>query len=212
MQRKYDYYFSLQLNKKPRRKVSLLPVLVLLFLALLVYGLFEFSDSLNRTVEGKVKLEQLRKEEEKRKDEEEKRKLQEEIKKKDQNIQDLEKALQAKRAEQARLAGLPPSRGEIVNEIYAVFGKVRGQAFIYVLRECRENSTLDPTAVNVNTNGSKDIGVGQVNAPGGFRQGYNEEQLKDFRINIRVSYAIYKSQGWRAWYGCRDRGLPYPTV
>jgi hypothetical protein len=98
-----------------------------------------------------------------------------------------------------------------------VFGK-NGSSFLYILTVCRENSDLNPDALNHNAGGSVDVGVGQINAVNGVRVSngvaYTVEQLKDYRTNIKVSYEIFQRRGnWGAWYGCRDHNNGvYPTV
>ena len=111
----------------------------------------------------------------------------------------------------------PPGTDEIVREINRVFGR-NAQSFLYILTVCRENSGLNPAAIGHNSNGSIDVGIGQVNTVGGVRVSngvaYTIEQLKDYRTNIKVSYEIFQRRGnWSAWYGCKmhNRGI-YTTV
>lgn len=56
-------------------------------------------------------------------------------------------------------------------------------------------SGLNPKAVNVNRNGSTDIGLFQINSV----HGYDELSLFDVKKNIEAAREIYKHQGLRAW-------------
>ena len=74
--------------------------------------------------------------------------------------------------------------------IREIFGK-DAERGIKMLREC-ENSTLNPEAINWNTNGTFDFGVWQINAV----HGYTREQLKDPRFNTKVAYKLFKAAGY----------------
>lgn len=71
------------------------------------------------------------------------------------------------------------------------FGKVEGEKAIFMLKEC-ENRTLNPKAINWNSNGTWDFGTMQINQI----HGYSQEQLSDFKFNIDVAYEIYKRAGY----------------
>jgi hypothetical protein len=80
-----------------------------------------------------------------------------------------------------------PSAAGVDAEVAQVFGAHYGKA--RRLLAC-ENPALDPLAVNVNHDGSRDIGVFQINS---YWQGVsNEAFLKDYRINIRIAWNIYE--------------------
>lgn len=90
---------------------------------------------------------------------------------------------------------------------------------MFVLITCRENTKLNPYSIPPkNTNGSQDVGVGQVNTVNGVRVSngvtYTVDQLLDYRTNIKVSYEIFQRRGnWKPWYGCRDHNNNiYPPV
>ena len=59
----------------------------------------------------------------------------------------------------------------------------------------KAESNLDPNATNVNTNGSTDIGLFQINSI----HGEDELSLFDVDKNIAVARKIYDKQGLSAW-------------
>ena len=77
------------------------------------------------------------------------------------------------------------------NYIREVFGYEQGERAIKMLKEC-ENKTLKTDATNWNGNGTWDKGLFQVNQI----HGYNEEQLFDYKFNVRAAYKIYKNAGY----------------
>lgn len=104
----------------------------------------------------------------------------------------------------AREGALPlsptPGPADLIRqEIKEVFGKDYDKAMLLLQGEgCRENMTLSPTAVNVNKDGSKDVGLFQINekwhkiAP---------KWLLNYSINIRVAKQLYDESGdsFRLW-------------
>ena len=58
-------------------------------------------------------------------------------------------------------------------------------------------------AVGTNTNGTKDIGLWQINTvhlkDGGLLEDFDTEQLKNPYVNARAAAIIRKAQGWNAW-------------
>lgn len=77
------------------------------------------------------------------------------------------------------------------NYIREVFGYEQGERAIKMLREC-ENKTLKTDATNWNGNGTWDKGLFQVNQI----HGYTEDQLFDYKFNVRAAYKIYKNAGY----------------
>lgn len=80
---------------------------------------------------------------------------------------------------------------QIVDYIKEVFGIHADKAF-YLL-SC-ENSKLDPTVINVNTDArqSKDVGIFQINE---YWQRTQEKFLKNWKINIEIAHQLYKENG-----------------
>lgn len=91
----------------------------------------------------------------------------------------------------------PTSKEEIINEIVRVFGDDAPNAFNVLY--C-ENRTLNPEAVNWNSNGTWDAGIFQVNQV----HGYTMEQMKDYKQNIKAAKKIFDGRGWTAW-SCSHR-------
>ena len=56
-------------------------------------------------------------------------------------------------------------------------------------------SHLKPDAVNINTNGTKDCGIFQINSI----HGYDCDWLKDPDNNIKAAQEVYQKQGKWAW-------------
>lgn len=83
------------------------------------------------------------------------------------------------------------SNNSIEQEIADVFGSESRLA----LAVAKAESSLNPMAVNRNRNGSKDIGIFQIND----RHGWSDEELFDWRTNIRIAKELRDSRGWREW-------------
>jgi hypothetical protein len=87
--------------------------------------------------------------------------------------------------------------------IKTVFGDQADNA--YKVLAC-ENGRLNPNARGMNTNGTSDVGIFQINSVHGVPESY----LKDWRTNVDIAYQIYKGSGWGAWscvtmYGSLER-------
>ena len=92
---------------------------------------------------------------------------------------------------------------EIKAYIKEVFGDQADNA--YKVLAC-ENGRLNPSARGMNTNGTSDVGIFQINSVHGVPEAY----LKDWRTNVDIAYQIYKGSGWGAWscvtmYGSLER-------
>lgn len=61
-----------------------------------------------------------------------------------------------------------------------------------------------PGATHVNKNGSKDIGLFQLNEVHAKKVGGNIESLYDIQTNVRLAGAIYERQGWNPWAVCKN--------
>ncbi len=90
---------------------------------------------------------------------------------------------------------------DVKREIIEVFGEYSDKAFLLLQGggkgTCVENTNLDPKAVNLNKDGSKDLGVFQLNDNWhGFKKTVNNERyLLDSSINIRMAYRLFKESG-----------------
>lgn len=100
-----------------------------------------------------------------------------------------EDADQKDRSEEAQPANT--ANNSIEQEIADVFGAESRIA----LAVAKAESSLNPMAVNANSNGSRDIGVFQIND----RHGWSDEQLFDWRTNIRIAKELRDSRGWSEW-------------
>lgn len=65
----------------------------------------------------------------------------------------------------------------------------------------------DPSASHLNTNGTIDRGLFQINSIHIARVDGNLAALFDPATNVRVAYAIYSEQGWCPWSTSRAIGL-----
>jgi len=79
----------------------------------------------------------------------------------------------------------------VEEEISAVFGAESRIAMAIAQAE----SGLNPNAVNRNKNGTKDIGIFQINDSHGF----TEEERFDWKTNIRIAKDLRDSNGWGEW-------------
>ena len=78
-----------------------------------------------------------------------------------------------------------------------------------------EESSGNPNAINMNTNGSKDYGLMQINdihesfVRDAF--GYEMEELLDVEKNLEVAGLLFELFGWQPWVGARKLGLAKRT-
>lgn len=56
-----------------------------------------------------------------------------------------------------------------------------------------ENKSLNPTAINHNSNGSIDEGIFQINSIHG------QSNMFNYKKNIEFAYKLMKRDGWQAW-------------
>lgn len=87
-------------------------------------------------------------------------------------------------------------RNHIENEIIRVFGNESRLAIAVAKAE----SGLNPRAVNQNRNGTKDIGVFQINDCHYF----TESERFDWRQNIWLAKQVKDTYGWRAWVAYKN--------
>lgn len=93
---------------------------------------------------------------------------------------------------------LTPKQKTIEDDIREVFG-VHADKALMLLRgsspkSCAENRGLNPKAINTNTDGSKDIGIFQINTR--WQKVENTKFLYDPAINIRIAYRIFADDGF----------------
>lgn len=90
-----------------------------------------------------------------------------------------------------------PTKNEIVLAIKTIFGNKADEAIKIFTCE----SSLIPNALNINTNGSVDGGLAQINSVHVKRFGLS--YLGNPIENIKVAYELFKEQGWRPWESSR---------
>lgn len=83
------------------------------------------------------------------------------------------------------------SNNSIEQEIAEVFGTESRIA----LAVARAESGLNPRAINRNKDGSRDVGIFQIND----RHGWDDEGLLDWRENIRIAKELRDRRGWGEW-------------
>ncbi len=81
---------------------------------------------------------------------------------------------------------------EIMSYIVEVFGDDADDA-IALVGQC-ENKGWNPQAVNHNKNGSRDLGIFQLND-----RYHGGEENFDWKTNIDKAYKIFSRQGWTPW-------------
>src|SRR3990167_11423581 len=91
-----------------------------------------------------------------------------------------------------------PDTKEVIDEITEVWKDEKKQDIIRAINCGYGESGLRINAININTNGTRDHSVFQVNDVHTKR--YGQEFKNDWKTNIRVAYQIFKNRGWDAWY------------
>ena len=87
-------------------------------------------------------------------------------------------------------------KNSIEEEIKNVFG----YEWLLAVAVAKAESGLNPRAVNQNRNGTKDIGVFQINDCHYF----TESERFDWRQNIRLAKQVKDTYGWRAWVAYKN--------
>ena len=85
----------------------------------------------------------------------------------------------------------PTYFSNIETEIADVFGTESRIA----LAVAKAESGLNPKAINRNGDGSKDVGIFQIND----RHGWSDEERLDWKTNIRLAKELRDSRGWGEW-------------
>ena len=90
---------------------------------------------------------------------------------------------------------IDPTYQAVDQEIHEVFGTYYSKAMLLLqgngqLGACHENAGLNPNAVNVNSDGSRDVGIFQINTR--WQGVTNEAFLTDYHINIRMAWNIFE--------------------
>ncbi len=80
--------------------------------------------------------------------------------------------------------------------IYEKFGL---QDYKVAIAIARSESGLREDAINVNTNGSVDVGVFQVNSSNFKRPGCSLKEIANYKGNIDCAYSMFKASGWSPW-------------
>ena len=62
-----------------------------------------------------------------------------------------------------------------------------------------ENGTRQPDRFNINTNGTIDIGIFQINSVHFKREGCSLAEIVDAYKNVDCAYQIWQEQGWNPW-------------
>ena len=83
------------------------------------------------------------------------------------------------------------SNNSIEEEIAEVFGAEHKIAMAIAKAE----SGLNPRAINRNKNGSRDIGIFQIND----RHGWSDKERLDWKTNIRIAKELRDRHGWTEW-------------
>ena len=63
----------------------------------------------------------------------------------------------------------------------------------------KAESGLREDAININTNGTIDVGIAQINSIHFKRKGCSLKELVDQYKNVDCAYSIYKEQGFTPW-------------
>ena len=87
---------------------------------------------------------------------------------------------------------------EVIKMIVSEFEEFGSRVVTQALDIAYCESKYNANAVHVNKNGTRDVGVFQINSI----HGYPEYQLKAAWENINIAKQMYKKSGWRPWV-CR---------
>lgn len=109
---------------------------------------------------------------------------------------------------------IPTEKELLIAEIREVFADHADDALkLLTAKECHENLSLDPKAININDDElhSRDLGLFQINEYWqGFRhQGKADQFLLDPHINIRIAWRIYEDNNYSfsQWTCGRELGI-----
>ncbi len=67
-----------------------------------------------------------------------------------------------------------------------------------------ENGTRQPDRFNINTNGTIDVGIFQINSIHFKKEGCSLAEIVDAEKNVDCAYKIFKDSGWSAWVGFKN--------
>jgi hypothetical protein len=81
------------------------------------------------------------------------------------------------------------------NSIEQVIVNVFGNEWQIALAVAKAESSLNPQAVNQNRNGTRDIGIFQINDS----HGWSENERFDWQQNIMMAKELRDRYGWTAW-------------
>lgn len=68
----------------------------------------------------------------------------------------------------------------------------------------KAESNLDEDALNVNKDGSVDVGIFQINSRHFAKEGCSLQEIVFAKKNIDCAYKIFRDQGWRPWTAFRN--------
>jgi len=80
--------------------------------------------------------------------------------------------------------------------IYEKFGIENYKLAIAIFRS---ESGLREDAININTNGTIDVGVAQINSVHFKKPGCSLKEVATYKGNIDCAYSIYQASGWTPW-------------
>jgi len=63
----------------------------------------------------------------------------------------------------------------------------------------KAESGLRENAININTNGTIDVGIYQINSIHFNKEGCTLKEVSDMYKNVDCAYSIWKEQGWTPW-------------
>lgn len=97
----------------------------------------------------------------------------------------------------------PSEHDQIVDDIKQVFGSDADTAFqLLTSPTCHENRSLDPGAVNVNTDGSRDYSIFQINDRW---QGVQGKFLLNWKVNVLIAKQLFDESGSFKMWVCGQR-------
>lgn len=93
------------------------------------------------------------------------------------------------------IESLPKPETPLDNYICEKFGNECQIALLVA----RAESNMNEEAININKNGTIDMGIFQINSVHWKKEGCNPKSLLDARKNVNCAYKIFQGSGWEAW-------------
>lgn len=89
----------------------------------------------------------------------------------------------------------------------AIYEKWGLENYKLAIAVAKAESGLNPEAINVNTNGSIDLGLFQINSTHYEKDECSLEKVVTVEGNIDCAYSLWEAQGWEPWVAFNNGGF-----